>query len=100
MKIFIRFRDLKMENVILQDDKKERIKIIGEQFRYNCMQISSMPIAYTSPSTGAKFSDFGLSNRYDDVNPLKTQCGSPEYAAPELFVKGKKYGPEVDLWSL
>jgi serine/threonine protein kinase len=44
--------------------------------------------------------DFGLSNKHDHVNPLKTQCGSPEYAAPELFVIGKKYGPAIDLWSL
>jgi len=44
--------------------------------------------------------DFGLSNicRGDDL--LRTQCGSPEYAAPELFRRGCRYGTEVDLWSL
>ncbi|XP_043680149.1 SNF1-related protein kinase catalytic subunit alpha KIN12-like isoform X1 [Vespula pensylvanica] len=65
-------RDLKMENIMLQDTRKDQIKIV----------------------------DFGLSNIYDSEDPLKTHCGSPEYAAPELFVVGKKYGPEVDLWSL
>jgi len=44
--------------------------------------------------------DFGLSNIYASNDPLRTHCGSPEYAAPELFVVGKRYGPEVDLWSL
>ncbi|XP_033218494.1 SNF1-related protein kinase catalytic subunit alpha KIN12-like [Belonocnema kinseyi] len=65
-------RDLKMDNIMLQDSRKERIKIV----------------------------DFGLSNicKYNEL--LNTHCGSPEYAAPELFIDGKKYGPEVDLWSL
>ncbi|XP_043486695.1 MAP/microtubule affinity-regulating kinase 3-like [Polistes fuscatus] len=65
-------RDLKMENIMLQDSRKDQIKIV----------------------------DFGLSNIYHSEDPLKTHCGSPEYAAPELFVVGKKYGPEVDFWSL
>ncbi|XP_018395817.1 PREDICTED: hormonally up-regulated neu tumor-associated kinase-like [Cyphomyrmex costatus] len=65
-------RDLKMENIVLQDERKEQIKIV----------------------------DFGLSNIYASDDPLRTHCGSPEYAAPELFVVGKRYGPEVDLWSL
>lgn len=50
--------------------------------------------------TQIKIVDFGLSNTYSDSNPLRTHCGSPEYAAPELFIEGKHYGPEVDLWSL
>ncbi|XP_071553463.1 MAP/microtubule affinity-regulating kinase 3-like [Temnothorax nylanderi] len=65
-------RDLKMENIVLQDERKEQIKIV----------------------------DFGLSNIYASDDPLRTHCGSPEYAAPELFVVGKRYGPEVDIWSL
>ena len=46
------------------------------------------------------FADFGLSNVWTRDSALQTHCGSPEYAAPELFVVGKTYGPEVDLWSL
>lgn len=45
-------------------------------------------------------SDFGLSNEYTPNCFLNTHCGSPEYAAPELFVYNKKYGPEIDIWSL
>lgn len=50
--------------------------------------------------TQLKIVDFGLSNVYNQNNPLRTHCGSPEYAAPELFIAGRQYGPEVDLWSL
>ncbi|XP_076325650.1 serine/threonine-protein kinase SIK2-like isoform X2 [Tachypleus tridentatus] len=47
-----------------------------------------------------KIADFGFSNYYSVNDRLKTWCGSPPYAAPEVF-EGKNYiGPEVDIWSL
>ncbi|XP_045507860.1 serine/threonine-protein kinase MARK2-like isoform X11 [Colias croceus] len=47
-----------------------------------------------------KIADFGFSNEFTPGAKLDTFCGSPPYAAPELF-QGKKYdGPEVDVWSL
>ncbi|CAL5229165.1 g12440 [Coccomyxa viridis] len=62
-------RDLKPENLLL--DSKMNIKI----------------------------ADFGLSNVMRDGHFLKTSCGSPNYAAPEV-ISGKLYcGPEVDVWS-
>ncbi|XP_074641372.1 uncharacterized protein LOC141899118 [Tubulanus polymorphus] len=64
-------RDLKMENIML-DSSKKSIKLI----------------------------DFGLSNSYTKEELLKTHCGSPEYAAPELFDTGKEYGSEIDMWSV
>lgn len=62
-------RDLKPENLLL--DEEMNLKIV----------------------------DFGLSNIYSEHELLKTACGSPCYAAPEM-VAGKKYKPaQVDIWS-
>jgi 5'-AMP-activated protein kinase catalytic alpha subunit len=62
-------RDLKPENLLL--DQNKNIKIV----------------------------DFGLSNTYKQGETLKTACGSPCYAAPEM-IAGKRYdGIRVDLWS-
>lgn len=45
-----------------------------------------------------KIADFGFSNYYNPNEFLSTWCGSPPYAAPEVF-EGKKYvGPEIDIW--
>jgi 5'-AMP-activated protein kinase catalytic alpha subunit len=62
-------RDLKPENLLLDD--KHNVKI----------------------------ADFGLSNTMEDGTFLRTSCGSPNYAAPEV-ISGQLYaGPEVDVWS-
>eukprot|EP00930_Biecheleria_cincta_P039584 TRINITY_DN2719_c2_g3_i3.p1 TRINITY_DN2719_c2_g3~~TRINITY_DN2719_c2_g3_i3.p1 ORF type:complete len:765 (+),score=108.40 TRINITY_DN2719_c2_g3_i3:436-2730(+) len=62
-------RDLKPENLLL--DEHKCIKIV----------------------------DFGLSNRFRDNQKLKTACGSPCYAPPEM-VAGHSYVPQpCDLWS-
>ncbi|KAH9301341.1 hypothetical protein KI387_012924, partial [Taxus chinensis] len=62
-------RDLKPENLLL--DSKHNIKI----------------------------ADFGLSNIMRDGHFLKTSCGSPNYAAPEVISAKAYAGPEVDVWS-
>jgi len=47
-----------------------------------------------------KIADFGFGNFFHPNEELCTYCGSPPYAAPEVF-EGKKYcGPEIDIWSL
>ncbi|XP_053673249.1 uncharacterized protein LOC128723521 [Anopheles nili] len=47
-----------------------------------------------------KLADFGFSNTFVEGQPLRTWCGSPPYAAPEVF-QGVEYdGPKSDIWSL
>jgi hypothetical protein len=42
--------------------------------------------------------DFGFSNHYKPGQMMSTWCGSPPYAAPELF-EGREYdGPKTDVW--
>jgi carbon catabolite-derepressing protein kinase len=62
-------RDLKPENVLLDDD------------------------------LNVKIADFGLSSQIQDGDFLKTSCGSPNYAAPEVVRGGLYTGPEIDVWS-
>ncbi|KAK4467708.1 hypothetical protein MN116_008643 [Schistosoma mekongi] len=47
-----------------------------------------------------KVADFGFCNFFQNDQLLSTHCGSPQYAAPELF-KGEPYdGTLADVWSL
>ena len=48
---------------------------------------------------GIKLVDFGLSNTYKTGELLKTACGSPCYAAPEMIAGKKYHGTNVDVWS-
>uniref|UniRef100_W5KJ06 non-specific serine/threonine protein kinase n=1 Tax=Astyanax mexicanus TaxID=7994 RepID=W5KJ06_ASTMX len=47
-----------------------------------------------------KIADFGFGNFFRPGEPLATWCGSPPYAAPEVF-EGQQYeGPQLDIWSM
>ena len=64
----IAHRDLKLENLLLTEDNI--IKII----------------------------DFGLSHEFNGKDLLKTKCGSPSYASPELIAQPFYDGFKSDIW--
>lgn len=65
----ISHRDIKPENILL--DANKDIKLI----------------------------DFGLGKPYSPGELIKTACGSPCYAAPEMVARKYYKGEQVDIWS-
>ncbi|KAI1636004.1 hypothetical protein F4809DRAFT_650847 [Biscogniauxia mediterranea] len=48
-----------------------------------------------------KIADFGMAAMQQSPNhALRTSCGSPHYAAPELIGRSRYRGDKVDIWSL
>jgi len=56
-------------------------------------------IIYKNYNKNIKIIDLRLSNTYRDSELLKTACGSPCYAAPEMIAGRKYIGTNVDIWS-
>ncbi|XP_053333972.1 LOW QUALITY PROTEIN: serine/threonine-protein kinase NIM1 [Clarias gariepinus] len=57
-------------------------------------------ILFTSNSC-IKVADFGFSTKINNCSQmLDTFCGSPPYAAPELFKDEAYMGPPVDVWAM
>jgi calcium/calmodulin-dependent protein kinase I len=66
-------RDLKPENILLKDEDSSEIFV----------------------------ADFGLATTVKPGEPLTKQCGSFEYAAPEVLkTTPEGYGVKVDMWSI
>ncbi|KAI8918760.1 kinase-like domain-containing protein [Entophlyctis helioformis] len=57
-------------------------------------------IRYNERTGVAKLLDFGFASFHSDRQLLYTNCGSPCYAAPEIYDNKPYRGPEVDVWSL
>jgi len=54
-------------------------------------------LANKNNDSNIRLADFGFAKRVNQ--PLKTQCGTPGYVAPEIL-KGESYGLSVDMWSI
>ena len=66
----IAHRDVKLENIFLDSQKN------------------------------VKLGDWGLSFRFDPLKHITDSCGSPHFAAPEVWAKLGYIGPELDSWGL
>ena len=44
--------------------------------------------------------DWGMSFQWNPSQALSQTCGSPDYAAPELYRKASYIGPELDVWAM
>jgi len=67
-------RDIKLENILLSD---------------------------LTDDTKIKLADFGCARPFiPGENSLKSLCGSPQYAAPELYMHEDGYDERCDIWSI
>ena len=67
---YISHRDIKLENILLDEYKD------------------------------IKLTDFGLSKRFEENMEFNDRVGSPQYAAPEIFTSNKHKGKIADIWSM
>lgn len=73
-------RDLKAENVLFANVRAIKVADLG----------------FSTPVDGSD----GHSAEFGPAAALTTFCGSPPYAAPELFCEDDYYGVFVDIWAL
>lgn len=83
---------------------QQLVSAVAHSHKYKVIHRDLKPenilIDWSGPVPDVKVIDFGLSNVMTDGDFLRTSCGSPCYACPEVISAKVYAGPEVDVWSI
>ncbi|KAA8569343.1 hypothetical protein EYC84_000995 [Monilinia fructicola] len=81
---------------------RQLLSAVGYCHSYNICHRDLKPENILITSTGdVKIADFGMAALHQGPDhKLRTSCGSPHYAAPELIGGHKYRGDKVDIWSM
>ncbi|KAI2639393.1 hypothetical protein GGS21DRAFT_428270 [Xylaria nigripes] len=81
---------------------RQILAALGFIHSFNIYHRDLKPENILMQSTGVvKIADFGMAAiQQSPTHALKTSCGSPHYAAPELIARYRYQGDKVDVWSL
>ncbi|KAI0419039.1 hypothetical protein F5X98DRAFT_362741 [Xylaria grammica] len=81
---------------------RQILSALGYVHSFNICHRDLKPENILMQSNGVvKIADFGMAAIQQSPNhALRTSCGSPHYAAPELIARARYQGNKVDIWSL
>ncbi|KDD72402.1 protein kinase [Helicosporidium sp. ATCC 50920] len=75
-------------------------------YTHRDLKLENLLLSRPGDLSALKIADFGLAKDHVDA-PLSTVCGTPQYVAPEVILRGRArtgsrgapYGMQCDLWS-
>jgi len=78
----------------------ETIQFIHEKkIAHRDLKPENLLLKHEDDDSDLKIADFGFAKYMPESSYLTTQCGTPEYVAPEI-ITGIPYNQQVDMWSM